>query len=175
MVWSKRSGLGNLSSICKGKDCKYDPYPKEYKEKEWYGVREADWSGEPEEFWEKRIKSAFPTEVRIDALRRLGSICTPKTEEILIRHLDKKIPKEIRIIAIEALSHFCGERVEWAFVENISSREEPSILKALLAAIRKNDNMSSFALVERLGGLVFYESLKNEIETTLRVIRNRKT
>lgn len=172
LYWLASSGLGNLS-ICKGKYCKYDPYPKEYKDKEWFGIKWSNWFGEPLEFWKKRTRSALPIEDRVDALRRLGSIRTPEVEEILIGHLDKKMPTEIRMISIEALAHFHSKKAEIAFAENISSKEEPLVLKAILMAIRKNDSMTSILLVEKINCLVFYDSLQKDMEITLRVIKTR--
>jgi hypothetical protein len=169
------SGVGS-DIACGGKDCRFDPYPEQYKMKYWF-KKDSSWNspygGEVVYHWIDVLKGRN-REKRLDALRRLGSIDIQLTRDVLYGSVffDKDV--EIQKIALAHLANRrVTEQVKLAFLHCLEKGERE--IKVTAAKLIREMPWSDKDIIKQMAYLTNTnrEELRREAVITLRFLQRK--
>lgn len=177
------SGL-SVKAICGAKKCKYDPYTKDYKRKNWVGGNCGNKNPSCDniiDYWKAKIIKSPDLETKVDAVRRFGSLRVPEVRSFLLEIFKNKKEKlTIRQVVAERLSHFrdkkdSDEIVAESFAGVILTEGEKGgdLIETIFSLIRTREIRATEFLVHAI--LLLYNDpiVGKTAEITLRVMQKK--
>jgi hypothetical protein len=174
MYWLASSGMGD-EIVCGGKNCRFDPYPEQYKRKYWYKT-DFSWDSPFGKdiiwHWFDVIEKSNDQGERADALRRLGSIDILVVFDFLTASIfDNKDPEMQKIALAHLANRKVTEQVQLTFY-HVFEKEESDVQITALRLLRDMP-WSDKDIIKKVAYLTNRKLLQKDAAVTLRFLQKK--